>query len=115
MKGLVCLALFFGLVAHAEEPPKKQAPYAGIGVLLRAEGTNLVVNQILPDSPAAAQKEMRAGDRIVAIAQEGEEAVSVGDRKLAEVVSQIRGPKGTTVRLTIIPAGEDESRARVVS
>jgi thiol-disulfide isomerase/thioredoxin len=115
MKGLICLALFLGLTAHAEEPPKKQGPYAGIGVILKAEGTNLVVNQILPDSPAAAQKEMRAGDRIVAIAQEGAEAVSVRGAKLAEAVSLIRGPKGTTIRLTIVPAGEDESRARVVS
>jgi thiol-disulfide isomerase/thioredoxin len=27
----------------------------------------------------------------------------------------MRGPKGTTVRLTIVPLGEDDSRARVVS
>jgi len=30
-------------------------------------------------------------------------------------VAAIRGPKGTTVRLTIVSSGEDNSRARVVS
>src|SRR5690242_10137337 len=112
MKGLIYFALFLAFAARAEEPPKKQAPYAGIGVILKAEGTNLVVNKILPDSPAAAQKEMQVGDRIVAVAQDGGEAVPVRGGKLTEAVALIRGPKGTTVRLTFIPAGEDESRAR---
>jgi len=115
MKGLIYVALLLALIASAEEPPKKQAPYAGIGVILKAEGTNLVVNKILPDSPAAAQKEIQVGDRIVAVAQDGEEAVPVRSGKFAEAVSQIRGAKGTTVRLTIVSAGEDESRARVAS
>jgi peroxiredoxin len=32
-----------------------------------------------------------------------------------QTARSIRGPKGTTVRLTLIPAGEDDTHARVVS
>ena len=88
---------------------------SGIGVALDVNGTNIVVRSILPDSPAAAQKNIHAGDRIMAVAQDKEPAVQVQSAKLAQALHLIRGPKGTTVRLTIIPAGEDASRVQVVS
>jgi peroxiredoxin len=113
MKILKCLALFFWLTARAAEGPGGEM--AGIGVVLGVEGQYLVVKSVLPDSPAAAQKNLQAGDRIVAVAQDKEPAVQVQGAKLAEVIPLIRGPKGTTVRLTIIPLGEEESRVRVVS
>ena len=82
--------------------------FAGIGVQLRAEGQNIVVNRILPDTPAAAQNDLHVGDRIVAVAQGQEPAVQV--QSIMQAARSIRGPKGTTVRLTIIPAGEDDAR-----
>src|SRR5437879_10805223 len=88
---------------------------AGIGVALGIEGQNIVVKSILPDSPAAAQKDIHVGDRIIAVAQDQEPAVQVQSGKLAQAIPMIRGPKGTTVRLTIVPFGEDDSRVRVVS
>ncbi|PYJ03916.1 MAG: hypothetical protein DME25_10920, partial [Verrucomicrobia bacterium] len=87
----------------------------GIGIALGVEGQNIVVKRILPDSPAAAQHDLRVGDRILAVAQDKEPAVQVESTKLAQTVALIRGVKGTTVRLTIISDGEHESRARVVS
>lgn len=87
----------------------------GIGVELRVEGQSIVVNRILPDSPAAAQKNIHVGDRIIAVAQDKDPAVEVQSGKLAQGVSLIRGAKGTTVRLTIVPVGEDESAVKVVS
>lgn len=91
----------------------KSRDFAGIGVELRAEGQNIVVNHILPDTPAAGQKGLHVGDRIVAVAQDQEPAVQV--QNLIQAARSMRGPKGTTVRVTVITAGEDESRARVVS
>lgn len=105
------LVLWFtagALEAQTSEP-------AGIGVALRVQGQNIVVDRIFPDSPAAAQKDIHVGDKIVAVAQDKEPPVQVQNGKLAQAVSLIRGPKGTTVRLTIVSAGEDDSRARVVS
>jgi peroxiredoxin len=86
---------------------------SGVGAELTVEGQNIVVKRILPDSPAAAQSDLHVGDRIVAVAQGKESAVQV--QNLMQTVRAMRGPKGTTVRLTIIPAGEDDSHVRVVS
>jgi peroxiredoxin len=105
------LILVVAIAAYGAEPPKD----GGIGVVLGTEGQNIVVIKILPDSPAAAQHDLRVGDRILAVAQENEPAVRVRSGMLAQTIPLIRGPQGTTVRLTIVSSGEDESRARVMS
>jgi peroxiredoxin len=87
----------------------------GTGLALGMEGQHVVVKGIVPDSPAAAQKDIRVGDRITAIAQGTGPAVPLQSEEIAQVAESIRGSKGTAVRLTIVPAGEDESHARVVS
>jgi hypothetical protein len=88
---------------------------SGIGVVLNAEGQNLVIKELVPDSPAAAHKDIHVGDRIIAVAQEEGSAVPVQLAKLAQTLALIRGPAGSTVRLTIVSSGEDNSHARVVS
>src|SRR5437764_13960342 len=82
---------------------------AGVGVVLVVEGQNIIVEHILPDTPAAAQKDLHVCDRIVAIAQDTGAAVQVRNGQLAQALSLIRGPRGTTVSLLIVPAGEDDS------
>jgi len=99
-------------VQLSEEPDGK---LSGIGVVLNAEGQSLVIKSVVPGSPAAAQKDIHVGDRIIAVAQEEGSAVPVQLGKLAQTVALIRGPVGTTVRLTILSSGEDDSHARVVS
>jgi hypothetical protein len=54
-------------------------------------------------------------DRIIAVAQDTGSAVPVQSEKLAPAAALIRGPAGTTVRLTVVSSGEDDSRARIVS
>lgn len=88
---------------------------AGIGVVLGQDGAYVVVKNLLPDSPAAANRAIQAGDRIIAVAEGNDAAVDVRPLELAQVISLLRGPKDTTVRVTVVPAGEDESQARVVS
>jgi thiol-disulfide isomerase/thioredoxin len=88
---------------------------AGIGVALGKDGSNLVATQIYPDTPAAFSKAIAVGDRIIAVGNGNEPPVEVSALKINEVASLIRGVKGTTVRLTIIPVGKAESDARVIS
>lgn len=111
MRILSQLVLLLCLDAHAAEPPKD----AGVGLVLGAEGKAIVVKEIVPDSPAAAAGGVHVGDRIIAVAQEHESSVDVEHGDLAQAVHLIRGIKGSTVRLTIVPAGAAESQARVVS
>ena len=108
----------FGLLpAHGanglQAPDPASPPIAGIGVILRAKGTNIVVQDILPDSPAW-QKDIHQGDRIVAVAQDGGPAVPVDGSKLKQAVDLIRGPVGTSVYLTLVLPVDDGSPARVV-
>jgi tRNA A-37 threonylcarbamoyl transferase component Bud32 len=91
------------------------AAISGIGVALRVDGVNIVVQEIIPGSPAAVQKDIHVGDRIIAVAQDTGPAVPVQGGQLAQAVALIHGPAGTTVRLTLVSSGEDDSRARVVS
>ena len=87
---------------------------AGIGAALAKEGESLIVKEIFPDSAAARSHSLEVGDRIIAIAPGDGAPVLAKDLNLGAAVQLIRGPEGTTVRLTIVPAGKNESQARVV-
>ena len=88
---------------------------SGVGIALGQEGDDIVVNALLPDASAAASHAIHVGDRIIAVSQENGADVRVKGLKLTDLVSQIRGPKGTTVRLTIVPAKKDDTQAYVLS
>ncbi len=77
----------------------------GIGAVLQSEDEYTKILRLIPGGPAERSKLLKAADRIVGVAQgtEGEMLDIVGWR-LDEVVNIIRGPKGTLVRLQIIPA-----------
>jgi hypothetical protein len=95
-------------------PEAASPPVTGIGVMLRVDGKNIIVQELVPDTPAASQKDIHAGDRILAVAQEDGPAVPVESAKLDQAVDLIHGPAGTIVYLTLVSAGEDDSHARVV-
>lgn len=86
----------------------------GIGAILQAEDGYCKVAELTPEGPASKSGKIKPGDRIVAVAQADKEPVDVVGMKLAKVVEQIRGPKGTEVRLTVIPAASADSSARQV-
>ena len=88
---------------------------SGIGVVLGVDGENIVVWEIIPGSPAAAQKDIHPGDRIIAAAQVTGPAVPLQSGKMEQAAALIQGPAGTTVRLTLVSSGDDDSHARVVS
>tara|TARA_R110002110_G_scaffold213154_3_gene426308 strand:+ start:43285 stop:45420 length:2136 start_codon:yes stop_codon:yes gene_type:complete len=77
----------------------------GIGAVLQIEDEYTKVARLVAAGPADKQGELRPSDRITAVAQgeDGDFEDVVGWR-LDEVVELIRGPKGSTVRLQVIPA-----------
>jgi len=89
----------------------------GIGAQLTSEDEYTKVVELIKGGPAERGAELKAGDRIIAIGQgvDGDLQDVVGMR-LDDVVSQIRGEKGTVVRLNVIPSDAiTESSATVVS
>jgi carboxyl-terminal processing protease len=87
----------------------------GIGAELTSEDGYCKIRRLLPGGPAAKSKKMKENDRLVAVAQSNAPPVDIVDMRLDRAVQLIRGPKGTEVRLTVIPAGADASARKVVT
>lgn len=76
----------------------------GIGARLQTENDYTKVAEIIPGGPADKSKLVLPNDRIVAVGQGDKgEMVDVIGWRIDEVVKLIKGPKGTTVRLSILP------------
>lgn len=89
----------------------------GIGAQLTTEEEYTKVVELIKGGPAERGAELKQGDRIIAIGQgvDGELQDVVGMR-LDDVVAQIRGEKGTVVRLNVISADAvSEASAKIVS
>ncbi|WP_277700226.1 carboxy terminal-processing peptidase [Pseudomonas sp. REST10] len=76
----------------------------GIGAVLQSDNEHVKVVRLVPAGPAEKSKQIAPADKIVGVAQGNEEMVDVIGWRLDEVVKLIRGPKGSTVRLEVIPA-----------
>lgn len=88
----------------------------GIGAELRmSEDGYCTINRLLPGGPAVKSGKLKEKDRIVAVAQSNQPPVDVVDMNLSKAVQLIRGPKGTEVRLTVIPAAGDSSSREVIT
>jgi carboxyl-terminal processing protease len=88
----------------------------GIGASLQSDDGYCKIREIVPGGPAARSGQIKVGDRIVGVAQENGEIMDLIDMPLPQAVELIRGKKGTTVRLTIIPAGAaDDATRKTVS
>ncbi|MES2731016.1 MAG: carboxy terminal-processing peptidase [Bacteroidota bacterium] len=82
----------------------------GIGASLRTENDYTKVAEVIAGGPAFKSKLLSKDDKITAVGQgETGPLVDVIGWRIDEVVKLIRGPKGTTVRLQIIPAAEGDN------
>lgn len=85
----------------------------GIGAVLKDEDGYTVVQKTVIGGPAEQSDLLHAGDRIVGVGQglEGRITDIIGWR-LQDVVEQIRGPKGSVVRLGIFLKGDETGANR---
>ncbi len=91
--------------------------FEGIGARLTTENEVVKVAEIIPGGPVYKEKALQIDDRIIGVAQgkDGEFEDIIG-WKLDYAVSKIKGPKGTVVRLKVIPAGQElTSEPKIVS
>jgi carboxyl-terminal processing protease len=85
----------------------------GIGAVLRGEEEYTVVQKTVVGGPAKLSGQLHAGDRIVGVGQGlDSEIEDVIGWRLQEVVEKIRGPKGSVVRLMILPKDQDAGGKR---
>jgi carboxyl-terminal processing protease len=77
----------------------------GIGATLESTDGHCTIKELVPGGPAARGGLLKPGDRIVAVAQAGQAPVDITDMSLSRAVELIRGPKGSTVMLSVLPAG----------
>ncbi len=78
----------------------------GIGAVLQMDDDYTVINSMVAGGPAAKSKAITVGDRIVGVGQTGQAMQDVIGWRLDDVVALIKGPKGSKVRLEILPAGK---------
>jgi carboxyl-terminal processing protease len=88
----------------------------GIGAVLRAEDDYTTIQSVIAGGPADKSKQLKPNDRIVGVAQGDKEFVDVVGWRLDDVVDLIKGPKGTPVRLQVLPAdADDDASIKIVS
>jgi len=88
----------------------------GIGAVLRAEDDYTTIMSVVPGGPADKSNELKANDRIVGVSQDVEDFVDVIGWRLDDVVDLIKGPKGTKVRLQVLPSdSDDDASIKIVS
>jgi len=85
----------------------------GIGAMLTVEDDYCVVKELVPGGPAALAGELKPNDKILSVAQGADgEFLEIIGLKLRKIVDQIRGEKGSTVRLLIQPGDATDPAAR---
>jgi carboxyl-terminal processing protease len=89
----------------------------GIGAVLQSDNEHVKVVRLVPAGPAEKSKQIAPADKIIGVAQGSKEMVDVIGWRLDEVVKLIRGPKGSQVRLEVIPASNapNDQTSKVVS
>lgn len=89
----------------------------GIGAVLQSDEEFTKIVRLVPAGPAAKSDQLAPADRIVGVAQEKGDMIDVVGWRLDEVVKLIRGPKGSSVRLEVIPAANPDTdmTSRVVT
>ena len=89
----------------------------GIGAVLQNDNEYVQIVRLVPAGPAEKTKLLAPADKIVGVAQGDDEMTDVIGWRLDEVVKLIRGPKGSVVRLDVIPASNapNDQTSKVVA
>jgi len=82
--------------------------FEGIGARLTMDNEVVRVAEVIAGGPVFKEKALQIDDRIIAVAQgENGDFEDIIGWRLDNAVAKIKGPKGTVVRLKVIPAGQE--------
>jgi carboxyl-terminal processing protease len=94
-------SIFLDPEAYRELQAETSGSFAGVGIEIAVRDDELIVVTPLEGTPAW-RAGIQAGDRVVAI--DGEPTAG---KRFTEAIRRLRGPRGTSVRLTVRRAGLD--------
>lgn len=80
----------------------------GIGVALSEQDGYAVAERIIPGGAADKHGVLKEKDKLIAVAEKGEDFVDIIDMPLRDAVGLIRGEAGTTVSLTVLRKDGEE-------
>lgn len=90
-----------------------QLSLEGIGAVLSSDTGFTIIEDLIPGGGAERSGLLKPKDKIIAVAQKGEKPIDVINMDLHDVISMIRGKKGTQVTLTILRQAEHTDRFNV--
>lgn len=85
----------------------------GIGAVLQDKDGYCTLAELMPGGPAEKCKQLKTGDKILAVGQESGPMVDVIGMKLRKTVRMIRGKENTKIRLLIEPASNPSARKTI--
>ncbi|OCG28194.1 C-terminal processing peptidase [Gilliamella sp. wkB108] len=87
--------------------------FEGIGATLSQQDDYTVIMSFVTGGPAEKSKLLSVGDKIIGVGQSNTPIEDVIGWRLDDIVDKIRGPKGTVVKLEILPAG-NKSKSKII-
>lgn len=94
---------------EAEKADKDDAgPVQGIGVMIRFEDGKILVEDLMPNGPAAKDGRIKSGDSILGVITKSGAAQGFADKELPEVTKILRGPSGSKVKVLVQPKGAED-------
>ena len=82
----------------------------GIGASLSSKHGYTIIERLIPGGAAARSGKLKPKDKILAVGQRSRKMINIFNMVLRDVVSMIRGKKGTPVYLKIMRTGEKEEK-----
>ena len=96
---------YLGPKATADFDISMRLSLVGIGAVLQERDDMTVIRELVPGGPAARSGKLKVGDRIVAVGQASDSALTdVLGWRLDDVVQLIRGAEDSVVKMSILPA-----------
>ncbi|HEY8280399.1 MAG TPA: S41 family peptidase [Bdellovibrionota bacterium] len=85
----------------------------GIGASLSNDDGYTVIQELIPGGAASRSAKLNPKDKIIAVSNKDGSMENVIDMDLKDVVHKIRGPSGTTVKLTILREKPEATRFNI--
>jgi carboxyl-terminal processing protease len=86
----------------------------GVGASVTSKDGVCTIGEVVAGGPAALSGKLHPGDRVIAVANDGEPPVDVTGMPVKHVVELVRGSEGTAVTLTMLPAAGATGPARTL-